>query len=271
VSALLQNSVYGSPAGMQRLEAQVKLSWNLELELLIGAGLRDGMTIVDLGCGPGLVAESLLDHFPSARVIAIEADAEMLAIASSRLARHAGSRLELRHGSAEAPGLQENDADFVLARYLFQHLAEPGTVAAESLRILRLGGTCAVIDVDAQLLGIVTPAMPVVQSIFERGRRHQAGTGGRPLVGRHLWRILRDAGFDHPRLQAFTYHSDELGKEAFLPLLSVDQLQAAKAAGHISQPEMAIATASVQHFLNDPNGFVLMLGLLATGRKGSPR
>ena len=113
--------------------------------------------------------------------------------------------------------------------------------------------------------------MPVVQSIFERGRRYQADTGGRPLVGRHLWRILRDAGFEQPRLQAFTYHSDELGKEAFLPLLSVDQLQAAREAGHISQPEMAIATASVQHFLHDPNGFVLMLGLLATGRKGPPR
>jgi SAM-dependent methyltransferase len=267
VSALPADDRIPFPPELPRLEAQVALSWEQELELLIGAGLRDGMTIVDLGCGPGLVTASLLERFPAMRVIAVDADAAMLELA----ARHASPRLTLLQAPAGELPLPDGEADFVLARYLFQHLAGPEAAATEMLRILRPGGTCAVIDVDAQLLGVVTPSMPVVQGIFERGRRHQANTGGRPLIGRHLWRILRDAGFEQPRLQAFTYHSDELGKEAFLPLLSVDQLEAARAAGEISQPEMAIATASVQHFLRDPGGFVLMLGFLATGRKGASR
>jgi SAM-dependent methyltransferase len=267
MSALPHRDRSAANPPLRRLEAQVALSWEQELELLTAAGLRDGMTIIDLGCGPGLVTGSLLARFPSSRVIAVESDGAMIELAASRLGEH--PRLTLLEAPAEATGLPDGEADFVLARYLFQHLDEPQRVAAEALRILRPGGMCAVVDIDAEMLGIVTPRIPIVQGIFERGRRHQANRGGRPLIGRQLWRLLRDAGFEQPRLRSFTYHSDELGKEAFLPLLDVDQLEAAHAAGHISEAEMSIARAAVQHFLRDPAAFVLMLGLLATGRKGT--
>jgi SAM-dependent methyltransferase len=267
MTALMQGEHSGVRVDLHRLEAQVALSWQQECELLAAEGLHDGMTIVDLGCGPGLVAASLLDRFPAARVVAVDADASMCALATSVLAPHR-SRSRVVQAAAHATGLADASAGFVLARYLFQHLHDPASAAAEALRILRPGGTFAVIDVDAQLLGIVTPVPPLVQGIFERGRRHQASTGGHPLIGRELWKIVRAAGFEEPRLRAFVYHSDELGKAAFEPLLSADQLQAARAAGELSEPEMAIASAAVRHFLRDPGGFVLMLGFMAIGRKG---
>jgi SAM-dependent methyltransferase len=202
------------------------------------------------------------------RVTAVERDAAMCGLAARRLAGY-GERLRLLQACASDTGLADAHADFVIARYLFQHLPDPEAVAREALRILRPGGVAAVIDIDVQLLGIVTPAIPVVQAIFARGRSHQADQGGQPFVGRHLWRTLRDAGFQAPRLRAFVYHSDELGKEAFEPLLSADQLLPAHAAGRVSHPEMAVAAAAVRRFLADPEAYVLMLGFMATGRKGN--
>lgn len=51
------------------------------IELTVGG---DG-TIVDLGCGPGSLTRRLLDRFPAARVIAIDHDPVLLALARATL------------------------------------------------------------------------------------------------------------------------------------------------------------------------------------------
>lgn len=50
--------------------------------------------ILDLGCGPGVVAEAVLDRFPQARVCGVDSSPAMLELAAARLARF-GDRVRL--------------------------------------------------------------------------------------------------------------------------------------------------------------------------------
>jgi ubiquinone/menaquinone biosynthesis C-methylase UbiE len=258
----------GLASELDRLRAQVLLSWPREARLLGWLGLRDGMRVLELGCGPGFVTEQLLALVPHARVTALDRDAELLGRARQALAGDA--RVGFVQASAGATGLADACFDFVLARYLFQHLPDAEAVAREALRVLRPGGRLAVVDLDAALWGIVEPAFPEVQPIYAKTGRAQAARGGDRLVGRRLWRILRRCGFDPVELEAFVYHSDALGLQAFAPQMDPDRLLSAVRTGFITPEEHAQVQAAYRRFLSTPDAYVLMVGLVACGERPAP-
>ena len=255
----------GLESEVQRLRAQVLVSWEREARLLGWLGLRDGMRVLELGCGPGFVTERLLALVPHARVTALDSDPELLGRARRALA--GDGRVRFVQASAQATGLADGCFDFVLARYLFQHLPDPETVAREALRVLRPGGQLAVVDLDAALWGIADPASPEVLPIYAKTGRAQAARGGDRLVGRRLWRILRSSGFDPVELEAFVYHSDALGLEAFAPQMDPDRLLPFVRDGSITLEEHARVQQAHRRFLATPGAYVLMVGLIACGQR----
>ena len=57
-----------------RLEAQIDLFWDKELAFYKMFGLKNGVKIVECGCGPGLLGMKLLSAFPDSYVTAFEID-----------------------------------------------------------------------------------------------------------------------------------------------------------------------------------------------------
>src|SRR5436305_6406247 len=49
---------------IKRLKAQVELFWDSELKHYVEFGLRDGMSVIEVGAGPGFVAEKIAECFP---------------------------------------------------------------------------------------------------------------------------------------------------------------------------------------------------------------
>src|SRR5712691_745235 len=80
---------------VDRLRAQAILSWPREARALAQLGLQDGMSIVEVGSGPGFITERLLDDLPHSSVTAVELDPSMCDVARSRLAHYLGDRLEI--------------------------------------------------------------------------------------------------------------------------------------------------------------------------------
>ncbi|MGL5064953.1 MAG: rRNA adenine N-6-methyltransferase family protein, partial [Microcoleus sp.] len=64
-------------AEIQRLKAQVNLSWDKEARNLQRFGLADGMNVLEAGSGPGFFTEKLLELLPNSSIAAVEIDSEL--------------------------------------------------------------------------------------------------------------------------------------------------------------------------------------------------
>jgi ubiquinone/menaquinone biosynthesis C-methylase UbiE len=243
------------------------VSWAQESRLLSWLGLQDGMSVLELGSGPGFVTEQLLSLLPRGSITAVEIDPEMNERARERLSDGARERVTHLQASILDTGLPGDSFDFAVARLVFQHLDDPAAAAAETLRLLKPGGRLAVIEVDASLWGIVEPSMPGLQRVYEKVARAQAARGGDRLIGRRLWRILKAAGYENLRLEAYVYHSDELGLEAFAAQLNPDRLWPQVKDGSISLSELAAVRMAYEKFLSSTDAYILMLGLMCVGEK----
>jgi len=103
----------------------------------LGLGL-EGLDVVDLGCGGGLVAVPLARS--GARVTGVDASPGALAAARAQ-ASATGVSLSLLEASADAVPLPDACADLVLCTDVLVHVDHPERVVAEAGRLLRPGGT----------------------------------------------------------------------------------------------------------------------------------
>ena len=59
---------------LERLRDQALISWPVEVRNLKSFGLRDNMSVLEVGSGPGFVTEQLVDLVPVGSVTALEID-----------------------------------------------------------------------------------------------------------------------------------------------------------------------------------------------------
>jgi demethylmenaquinone methyltransferase/2-methoxy-6-polyprenyl-1,4-benzoquinol methylase len=118
--------------------------WRAFLVSRVGAG-RDA-TVLDVATGTGAVAIALARHY-GCRVVGVDQSAEMLAEGRRRVeAAGLGSRVRLEEGRAE--GLPYEGASFeaLTFTYLLRYVEDPAAVLAELVRVVRPGGTMAMLE-----------------------------------------------------------------------------------------------------------------------------
>ncbi|MGF1432249.1 methyltransferase domain-containing protein [Kitasatospora sp. LaBMicrA B282] len=256
----------GLAAELARLEAQAELSFTEELRLLRELGITaPGATVLELGAGPGAVTRRLRAALPAGtRLIAADIDADLLAHA-------AGPAVELLVADGADLPLPDASVDFVLLRYVLQHVPDPAAVLAEVLRVLRPGGTVACTEVDSAAWGAADPAYPELAGVHAKLAAAQRTAGGDRTIGRRLPRLLRAAGFTDVVLRPFATTNDDHPTDAFAPQLGPQRLEPLVASGVLTLAELALAADRWNRFRSDPDAWVMMLGLTAAATAPATR
>jgi ubiquinone/menaquinone biosynthesis C-methylase UbiE len=101
--------------------------------LLDAANVSSGMSVLDVGCGPGYVSAAAADR--GATPIGIDFSREMIAIAMKLF-----PRIEFREGDALNLPFADASLDRVAANFSLLHIADPERACAEACRVLKPGG-----------------------------------------------------------------------------------------------------------------------------------
>ncbi|BCS54649.1 class I SAM-dependent methyltransferase [Geobacter sp. SVR] len=116
------------------------------IQLLIElSGIGHGGTVLDVACGPGLVACEFARH--AEHVTGIDITPAMIEQARGRQQELQLANLTWMMGDVLSLPYPDNSFTQVITRYSFHHFTEPGAVLAEMIRVCAPGGRVLVADV----------------------------------------------------------------------------------------------------------------------------
>ncbi len=143
--------------------------------------------ILDLACGPGIVAEAVAPL--AAELVGVDATPEMIRLAGERLAKAGLANARFQVALAESLPFGAAEFDTVLTRATFHHFPDLPAVLAEVRRVLRPQGRLVVADV----LSSDDPGEAGLHNALERLRDP---THVRMLSRKEMRSALCSAGFD---------------------------------------------------------------------------
>ena len=120
---------------------------SIKRRLIEQAGIRAGMTVLDLGCGTGTLTILIKQDYPEALVKGLDGDPQVLKIASEK-AEKANLEIEFTEGLADRLRYPDQTFQRVLSSLVIHHLDHAQKLAAfqEVYRVLVPGGELHLLD-----------------------------------------------------------------------------------------------------------------------------
>jgi SAM-dependent methyltransferase len=200
---------------IERLRLQTLAMHEPELALLDSHGLAAARRVLDAGCGSGVLLGLMARRHPATRFAGVDVNPDLLALAANQVAG-LGERVALHHAPIAA--LPAGEAyDFVLSRFVLQHLADPAAAVQALHGQVAPGGRLCLVDVHDDWF-FLHPPVPALAELLALSADRQAALGGSRTIGRELPALLHQAGFRDVRVDVLTANSEQLGLAAFLEL-----------------------------------------------------
>jgi ubiquinone/menaquinone biosynthesis C-methylase UbiE len=162
------------------------------------AGVRAGMRLLDVGCGPGALSAELVERVGAASVAAADPSAPFVDAIRARL-----PGVDVRVAPAEELPFGDDEFDASLAQLVFHFLRNPGRGLAELRRVTRPGGTIAACTWDAR------EGMRLLRSFWDAAleldeRAPDEAKTVRFTEARELEELFLDGGLADVRVEALT-------------------------------------------------------------------
>jgi ubiquinone/menaquinone biosynthesis C-methylase UbiE len=163
------------------------------------AGLRSGMRVLDMGCGPGdvsFIAARLVG--PTGTVLGVDASADVIEVARTRAAEQGVTTVRFAATVIADVSLDE-PVDAVIGRMILIHLPDPIAALRHLGAMVRPGGLVAFCEPDISAARIV-PDLPLWWAVKDAVDKAFEGAGSDPTFGAKLHTVFRRAGLAAPRL-----------------------------------------------------------------------
>jgi ubiquinone/menaquinone biosynthesis C-methylase UbiE len=158
-----------------------------------------GSTVLEAGCGVGAQTVSLAERSPGARFTSVDVSADSIAEARRRVDRAGLTNVEFRQADIFALPFNAESFDHVFVCFVLEHLSRPAPALAILKRLLRPGGSITVIEGDHGS-AYFHPDSPAAHAAIRCQVELQRAAGGNSLIGRQLYPLLVEAGFDAIRV-----------------------------------------------------------------------
>jgi SAM-dependent methyltransferase len=164
-----------------------------------GTAYPAGSRVLEVGCGVGAQTVHLVARSPDAHLTAVDVSADSLDQARQRV-----EGVEFRRADLFA---LDGEWDHLFVCFVLEHLPEPEKALTHLKTLLRPGGTITVIEGDHGS-AFFHPRSEHAQAAIDCLVRLQADAGGDGLLGRRLYPLLADAGFDDVHVEPRTVYAD---------------------------------------------------------------
>lgn len=160
------------------------------------AGITEGQTVLDIGCGPGYATLDLAEIVgPRGRVLAVDRSRRFLD-ALGAAARARGLRnIEAREADLDEATFPPGEADAAWARWVFAFVPRPRNLLERVARALKPGGVFIAQEYFAYSTWKLMPRLPELEELVSRVVESWRGSGGEPDIGLDLPVWLKELGF----------------------------------------------------------------------------
>jgi SAM-dependent methyltransferase len=158
-----------------------------------------GSMVLEVGCGVGAQTVTLAKRSPDARFKAVDVSADSIAEAARRVDSAGLTNVEFRQADIFALPFGAESFDHVFVCFVLEHLSRPVAALGILKRLLRPGGTITVIEGDHGS-AYFYPDSPAAHAAIQCQVTMQRQAGGNALIGRQLYPLMVEAGFDAVRV-----------------------------------------------------------------------
>ncbi len=178
---------------LRRLTLQGRVLAPATRMILLTAGIRSGMRVLDLGSGMGdaaFVAAELVG--PTGEVVGIDQSPEAAAKANLRAQQQRRSNVRFVVGDVHDPA-PDGPFDAIVGRLVLMWVPDPAVVLKTQSRLLRSRGIVVPIEFDLYSARSL-PSTPLVGASLAWLGEAYTRAGIEAALGPRLWAVVQDAG-----------------------------------------------------------------------------